>query len=93
MQNRGYDVINGVNHTNFEGWNIVKVDQILRFMAGFDLMEVILQIKYNFLLYNAVFCYLMKSLLKMTSYVNLSKALGFPFDTGDIAIITEKLWI
>ena len=55
MQNRGYDVINGVNHTNFEGWNIVKVDQILRFMAGFDLMEVILQTKYNILLYNAVF--------------------------------------
>ena len=53
MQNRGYDVINGVNHTNFEGWKIVKVDQILRFMAGFDLMEVILQTKYNFLLYNA----------------------------------------
>ena len=24
-------------------------------MAGFDLMEVILQTKYNFLLYNAVF--------------------------------------
>ena len=53
MQNKGYDVINGVNHTNFEGWNIVKVDKILRFMAGFDLMEVILQTKYNFLLYNA----------------------------------------
>ena len=54
MQNRGYDVINGVNHTHFEGWNIVKVEQILRFMAGFDLMEVILQTKYNFLLYNAI---------------------------------------
>ena len=55
MQNRGYDVINGVNHTNFEGWNIVKVDQILRFMAGCDLMVVILQTKYNILLYNAIF--------------------------------------
>ena len=55
MQNRDYDVINGVNHTNFEGWNIVKVDQNIRFMAGCDLMVVILQTKYNILLYNAIF--------------------------------------
>ena len=51
----GYDVINGVNHSNFEGWKIVKVDQILRFLAGCDLMVVILQTKYNILLYNAIF--------------------------------------
>ena len=55
MQNRGYDVINGVNRRNFEGWKIVKIDQILRLMEGFDLMEVILQTKCNFLLYNAIF--------------------------------------
>ena len=29
----------------------------------------------------------------MTSYVNLLKILGFRLDTGDIAIIKEKLWI
>lgn len=53
MKNRGYDVINGNHHTNFEEWNIVKVDQILRFVVECDLIEIILQTKCNFLLHNA----------------------------------------
>ena len=60
-------------------------------MAEFDLIEVILQTKYNFLLYNAIFLLFDENFTENDIIIELIKNRSyFWFYTGDIAVITEK---
>ena len=53
-------------------------------------MEVILQTKYNFLLYNAVFLLFDENYAENDVIIEFIENLRFRLETGDIAIITEK---